>query len=280
MAKNDEIGDLLNLLEKLNRQTHNYELLKESLLAIDAEKLAIFEEQYRSEFAGNSLAELRDYWNFVRLEDGFRQVIGNINSMSSFAFLGLICRLRAGAYAEQDYVNFARGTDSLLKKIWLDLGKFYSQDNSFLLGCLRTINQYIHKNFTLQNQDLPKIECLCLDQVLKYRKITYLSLILLFYLICENLSVINADNNLCVDYYRYEQLGTQQYSLRFRQYNSVLWLYDRQEMDFREIATDKLRTLQAKLLSKAEFFQVYLQNLSDLDLLWRQNIYNYILRMF
>lgn len=280
MAKNDEIGDLLNLLEKLNRQTHNYELLKESLLAIDAEKLAIFEKQYRSEFSENSLAELRDYWNFVRLEDGFRQVIGNINSMSSFAFLGLICRLRAGADTGQEYFNFARGTDSLLKKIWLDLGKFYSQDNSFLLGCLRTINKHIHKNFALQNQIEPKIEYLCLDQVLKYRKITHLSLILLFYLTCENLSVINSDNNLCVDYYSFEKFGNQQYSLGFRQYNSVLWLYDSQEQDFREIATDKLRTLQVKLLSKAEFFQVYLQNLSNLDLLWRQNIYNYILRMF
>lgn len=277
MIISDAIAKLSQLANQNKQDAKFYTSLRQSMLAIDRAELAASLADLVGDVHENQVRELWEYWYFFRLEQGFEQVIGNLGQMSSFALLGLICRWRAGDEAESEYADFARTMDSLLKKIWLDLDGLAQASSE---SQLHAINQHIQQSLNLRIQNSSDTaEHFCLDQVFKQGTIAYLALLLLFYLVCENLNALNNPQASPVNCYSLAKSGTPHYTLGFDQ-EAGLWLYDILQAKSSSIHRHQLPDSQLKCISKPELLQTYLQTLADTDHSSRTSIYRHILSMF
>lgn len=281
--------DLQQLLFRLDQSVDSYVLIKEELFSMDEAFVLKLQEREDelSSLNDYQVNKIVDYWYFARLEADFQTVIDNLDNMSTFSLLGLLCSWRAGKNAKQEYIDFARSLDSLLKKIWLNLNVLPKDNHKIELAHLRTINYYLKQYLSIRIVDNPMsysdcVDYFWIDQAFSSKIIAYFSLLLLFYLICENLSAINSDESLRLDCYLVRLDDNCYYTLGRVVKGDIKnsYLYDVFSSELRILEQQDLANIDFQLVSKADLFWHYLQTLAKIDLPWRKDIYSYILRMF
>lgn len=287
MTRNEDIDIVGKILSHLSENQQRYTVVRELLLGLDN---VAFQKLYNRQDEFSSLScelvrELVDYWYFSRLESDFNDAIINLTNRSTFSLLGLICRWLSGGNADLEYVNFARALDSLLKKIWLDLNMSTKDNQVNALSYLSTIEHYLCKHLNIKIIDKQMeltdyVDYFLIHKILKQKTSSHLAFILLFYLLCENLSAINKDESLNVDCYLINQKTDAYYTIGYKiDKGEALYIYDTVH-GLKLLGKKELTNMQIQLMSKAEFLQYYISILAKIDQTWRGNIYHYILKMF